>query len=135
MDPLSQTREYQKALETSVACLMINYDKEPNGNERLDWKVIGKPPSLTTVGALTRVQFELVTYPSKLCDPVQLVMVWDGTAYSWFVHPSIPKDVLIGMMEKVKLQILGTLMAHDATTAHKAPPKNRIIGLDGRPIM
>ena len=126
---MSKYRSVTEALESSVAHLVIDYFRDPDGNERFDWKVEGKLPSLTTVGALTRVQFELTTRVSDECELVQLILIWNGTSYSWFVHPSIPRDTLVGMMEKVKIQILGSLMVNDAKKARPG-----VLGLDGRPF-
>ena len=84
---------------------------------------------LTLIGYVTRVQAELQFRSPEPCDLPALVIAWDpvGQAASWFVHPDIPVDPLVGMLEAVKAALVGSRSAQQKAA-------DAILGPDGNPM-
>ncbi len=106
--------------------------KGEDDKELFQWGMIGKMPILTLIGCIVRVQEELSAsfLQPEACPESSLVIAWDDEKreFSWFVHPSIPIDSLVGMLETIKMTILATLAAQQASN------QQMILGPDGRPV-
>ena len=117
------------AQDTPRLVIMFRQDGD---NEMFQWGIVGKVPVLTFVGVITRVQTELpLIEPGDVrhdCPESALVIAWGGGhKFSWFVHPSIPVDSLVGMMEMVKATLVDTHIARSAAA------QQVILGPDGQP--
>ena len=98
--------------------------------EQFQWGMVGSMPILTLVGYIVRVQAELAFRSPDVCNQEALVIAWDSELrkFSWFVHPNIPIDSLVGMLDTIKSTILGSHMARQAAA------QQLILGPDGRPM-
>ena len=103
-----------------------------NGNEEFQWGVVSSIPILTLIGHIKRVQVELIeAAPIMACDQQALVITWDVKARQFwdFVHPDIPVDPLVGMLETIKGALVDSRLAQQA-----AAQRTRIVGPDGQPV-
>ena len=88
---------------------------------------------MTFVGVIARVQAELPLIEPEdaryKCPESALVIAWDEgeRKFHWFVHPSIPVDSLVGMMEMIKATLVDTHIARSAAA------QQVILGPDGQP--
>ena len=114
--------------------LVIKYKHEA-GNEMFDWGVVGELPSLSLVGYIVQLEREI---QAKLyieehdCPEPALVVMWNtkDREFDWFLHPDIPLDPLVGMLELVKTNVLTTYIIRQSQQVQKTA----VLGLDGRPI-
>lgn len=99
-----------------------------NNVETFDWGIVGKAAPLSLVGAITRAQSELFVEPGEACPEPALVIAWvnNSPTSEWFVHPSIPLEPLVGMLEVIKQIIISAVGEQVA--------KHTILGPDGYPI-
>lgn len=113
--------------DTPRLVIMFKRDGE---KELFQWGFIGQIPLLTLVGALIRVQAELTFKAAQECPESALVITWNNEIkkIDWYVHPSIPVDSLVGMIETVKATILAT---HGAK---QLAAQQLILGPDGKPV-
>lgn len=98
--------------------------------EMFQWGMLGEMPILTLVGVIVRVQAELAFRAAEECPESALVIAWDKQhrSFDWFVHPDIPMDSLVGMLETIKATIVSTHMARQMAA------QQVILGPDGRPV-
>lgn len=107
--------------------------KQTGQQENFQWGMIGEMPILSLIGQIIRVQGELPMMepgdPLYNCPERALVLAWDndGRKFSWFVHADIPVTALVGMLETIKMTILGTHMARQVAN------QQVILGPDGQP--
>lgn len=115
--------------------LVISF-KLVDGQEQYGWGMAGSIPLLSLIGTIVRVQGELpLLEPGDTrheCPHPALVIIWDrnNLKCEWFVHPSIPVDSLLGMLETVKLQVVGV----GAAKQQAARQGKMILGPDGSPM-
>lgn len=104
--------EYEKLMTTNPPRLVIVMQPAVQG-EQFGWAMMGNGgiPSLSLIGSLAKVQADLDlsrNEPCHACSDVALVIAWDEgkKQAEWFVHPSIPSEPLLGMIEVVKQMVL-----------------------------
>ena len=132
MDTTKFTNSVEQDTPRMVVAFQCNGDKE-----MYRWGIVGTMPVLSLIGYIGRVQAELDRtcgqYPParRECPEPALVVTWDDAQkqFDWFVHPSVPLDSLLGMLEIVKTALVATHMAH-AQAGHAA-----LVGPDGRPLV
>ena len=112
--------------------LVVMFHSPAPGHERFQWGIVGKIPILSTIGYITYIQAELVLPSQPTCDQLALVIVWDAdrTMFDYFVHPSIPVNSLVGMLELIKAALVDSQMAQ-----HVRNQQVGLCGPDGQPIM
>ena len=112
--------------------LVIMY-REVDGKEQYQWGVVGAIPIMNLIGAIVRFQAELPSHewPYEECPESALVITWNKESgkFDWFVHPDIPVDSLVGMLETVRMTIVNTHIARQA-----AAQQVRLLGPDGQPF-
>lgn len=101
-----------------------------NGKEQFKWGAVGAIPTLSLIGAIIRVQMELFTTAGEECPEPALVIAWDMATrrFEWFVHPSIPIEALVGMLEAVKITVMNGQQG-------SGKPAQGILGPDGMPMI
>lgn len=91
--------------------LVITYQVVDN-QERLGWGVVGIIPALSLIGGIIRVQTELFLKGHTVapCPDSALCMTFDPMTkrVDWYMHPAIPREVIAGMLEQVKLIVIGS---------------------------
>lgn len=132
-DPTVTTTKFIDVVKQDTPRLVVTFGHE-GGHERFQWGIIGAMPILSLIGCVVRVQAELpLLEPSDDrydCPESALVIVWDGARFHWFVHRDIPADSLVGMLETIKLSIIGSNLAQQ-----QAAQGVGLVGPDGRPLM
>lgn len=107
--------------------------KRDGDRELFQWGTVGDIPILTLIGYISRVQAELpLLEPGderRDCPESALVIVWDreNNRLNWFVHPDVPADSTVGMLELIKATIVGTHLARHVAA------QQVILGPDGQP--
>ena len=121
-------------IEQDTPRLVVMFKREGD-KEMFQWGMVGALPILTTIGCIVRVQAELSvkeSYEHKGHNTPEsaLVIAWDGeeNEFEWFVHPDIPVDSLVGMLETIKVTLTGSYMARQAAA------QQLLLGPDGRPM-
>lgn len=104
---MNEVSKFEEVVKQDTPRLVVMFKYE-NGTELFQWGVVGQIPSLTTIGAIVRVQSEIYFKAAKECPAPALVITYDPTtkAVDWFIHPSIPIDPMVGMLEKIKSIVL-----------------------------
>lgn len=99
-----------------------------NGAETFRWGMVGDIPNITALGAVAKVQAELYFKAPKQCPAPALVIAYNPASkkVDWFIHPSIPIDLMAGMLEIVKSVIL--------RAGQPKPQGPSILGPDGTPF-
>lgn len=137
--------KFSEIVNNDTPRLVVMFRRPAPDQEQFQWGMIGKMPVITAVGYITRVQAELrLSDSDHNCDEMALVIAWhcptirnciDGTEtklppqFDYFVHPNIPVDSLVGMLETIKAALVGSSMAQQA--------RNQQVGLldgTGNPI-
>ena len=121
--------KYRETVNANTPHLVVSFELVGE-NELFRWGMVGNLPILILVGYIIRVQAELAFRQPEECDDKALVIAWDPEAkkFSWFVHPDIPIDSLVGMLEMVKVTLLSSFMAS------QQKPKSSLFGPDGQPF-
>ena len=85
---------------------------------------------LTLVGFIVRVQAELAFRRPDACDKMALVIAWDTEekVFDYVVDPRIPVDSLVGMLEAVKVTLVGSQLQQQTHQGHN---RSRLFGPDG----
>ncbi len=123
--------DFAEVIATNPQRLVVMFQRGVGGQEEFQWGVVGAIPILSLVGYITRVQTELVIHePLKhsRCPDSALVIVYDNGC-KWFIHPDIPVDSLVGMLEMVKASLIASRMAQQL-----AATQTRIVGPNGQPL-
>ena len=109
--------------------LVVMFGWAGDGSESFQWGIVGKIPLLTLLGCIVRVQGELSFRSPDECDQMALVVTWNEQTRKceWYVHPDIPVDPLVGMLETIKEAILQSLLAR------RAANQKVVLGADGQP--
>ena len=115
--------------------LVVTFQHDVHGNEQFSWGVVGKAPMMTLIGFIVRVQAELAFRAPLPCPEKALVIVWDALdkKFSWFCHPDIPVDSLVGMLEITKTLLVGGQISQQQPP--QQPQKMSLFGPDGQPII
>lgn len=120
-------KKFEEVVTQDTPRLVVMFKVE-NGAEVFGWGMAGSQqiPRLTAIGAITRVQSEVYFKAPKECPAPALVIIYDPVTKKtdWFIHPSIPVDPLVGMLEAIKAKILST----------QQPRGPSILGPDGLAI-
>lgn len=108
--------------------LVVEFTRPAPDQEQFKWGIVGKLPALTLVGFIVRVQAELAFRKPEECDKMALVVAWDAeeNRFEYVVDPRIPIDSLVGMLETIKLSLIGIAQVKD--------DKIGMFGADGRPL-
>lgn len=103
--------------------------KRDGKNETFNWGIVGAIPMLSLAGAVIHVQSELFSSAGEECPEPALVITWDDAqrVFDWYVHPSVPVEPLVGMLELIKNGIISQI-------AKQPVLQQSILGPDGRPI-
>lgn len=121
-------------LKQGTPRLVVQHGRNAAGNHTFQWGVVGMIPIMWLVGIICRVQAELpLLEPGDerhRCPQDALCIAWDEEEQraEWFVHPGIPTDPLVGMLEMVKTVMVGTQLARQQAN------QQLILGPDGRPV-
>lgn len=107
-----------------------------DGRNEYEWGIAGNMPLLETMGAVRRAQIELHSSsefldPANTCPEHKFILAWDSESksFSWFVHPDIDTDSLIGFLDTINLTVGMGLEARRRTAQAQV-----ILGPDGRPM-
>lgn len=121
--------------------LVVKFGMAPNGSERFEWGIVNseKMPPFSLVEMISRVQnklrdstfYSLVGQPDMLCPEPALVIAYVQTEapsrFEWFVHETVPLIATCGMLEMIKVSIIGGSMARQM-------PKQQILLANGNPF-
>lgn len=114
-------------IQQNTPRLVVEFRPE---QDRFGWGIVGQMPILTVVGFLARVQSDLFFRTPPECPEMALVVVWDAETktFDYFVHPAIPVDPLVGMLDAIKMSLIESQFAK---------PQNGIglFGADGKPLL
>ena len=99
-------------------------------------------PGMSLIGAISGVQSALIQVEPlafERCDESALVLAFlkdepAGEQFAWFVHPDIPLEPLIGMLEMIKQTFVGAQMAQMAATQSRILRANGGV-IRGKPII
>ena len=100
------TPKLEDVVQQDTPRLVVEYD-----DNRLKWGIVGNIPFLPLVGYLARVQSDLFFRTPKTCVPSALIVVYDGKDFDYFLHPTIPINSLVGMLEAIKSALLQAIQA------------------------
>ena len=105
--------------------------KQDGLQEQYQWGIVGIMPILSLIGYIGRVQQALIYGGSPDCPESALVIAYDTEiqTFDYFVHPDIPVNSLIGMLDVVKFAIIASRAGQQA-----AAQKVQIYGPDGSPL-
>lgn len=119
--------------DTPRIVVKFQYDGD---KENYTYGIFGKMPVVVLVGFIIRVQAELAFRSPESCDEQELVIEWnkDTKSFSWRVHPSVHIDSMVGMLENVKVMLIGSQMEQMAMQAAESQ-QTGLVGVDGRPIL
>lgn len=122
---------FAEAITTNPPRLVVLFQEGVDGREQFQWGVVGNIPILTLIGAISRIQGELAFRAAEPCDKTAFVLAWDAEdkTTSWFVHPSIPTDPLVGMLETIKEALVVSRLGQCA-----AAQRVQVLGPDGNPM-
>lgn len=125
---------FAEVIATNPPRLVVLFRYNPNtGVEEFQWGTAGgNIPILNTISAIMRVQADLLSnewIPECTNPDPALCIVWgaESKTTQHFVHPDIPTDPLVGMLETIKFALIGSRMGQ-----HQASQKI-ILGIDGKP--
>jgi hypothetical protein len=127
--------KFEDHVKQETSRLVVMFQRPEPKQERFQWGMVGKLPILSLIGCITRAQVEMpLIEPQDVryhCPEKAFVVAWDEAdgVYRWFVHPDIPVDSLIGMLEIIKMALIGTQQARQVQN-QQVP----ILGPDGQPI-
>lgn len=120
-------------IEQNTPRLVVMFQRSSDA-ELYQWGMVGEMPILSLVGCITRVQAELPLLEpydirQRSCPESALAIVWDAKSreFSWFIHPDIPTDSIIGMLETIKATII------DTSKARQIANQQIVLGPDGLP--
>jgi hypothetical protein len=120
---------FAETMATNPPRMVVLFQRGHDGSEQFQWGVVGSIPILTLIGAIAQAQADLLGGDwMPECDKPALVITWvatDRTTYR-FIHPDIPAEPLVGMLETIKSMLVASRMAQHAGA-------NRILGPDGKP--
>lgn len=112
--------------------LVVEYQRQADGSDGFQWGIVGNVPIISLIGAISKVCHDLCVgewSPDMDGTPPALVMVYDQRSreFTYFKHPDIPVDPLVGMLDVIKAMLVDSRLAQQHA-AQKVP----ILGPDGR---
>jgi len=127
---------FKETMATDPPRMVVLFRYGGDGAEQYQWGVVKFIPVLSLIGAIIRVQNELVNgewLPQSTEGEPALVITWDEATkeFSHFLHAEIPTDSLVGMLETIKSMLVDSRIAQH-TAAQRIQP--RILGPNGQPI-
>ena len=125
--------DFTQVIATNLNRFVVMYKNE-EGTDRFQWGIVGAVPILTMVGAIARVQVNIINQQAgweNECPESALVIAFGPTGENiqWFINRGIPVDPLVGMLETIKASIIGSNQAQ-----HVAAQKLQLLGPDGNPM-
>jgi hypothetical protein len=82
----------------------VRYVRDENGDDQFDWGVCGRIGFLELFSAIARTQLILLHEGNvPRCERSALVLEWTGSGYELSMHPDIPIEPLVGMLEIIKV--------------------------------
>lgn len=126
---------YAEVLAQDVPRLTVPFRME-GGHEMFSWDVRGAIPGLKLVGAITRAQGDVFFRALEPCGDSALVITYDPAtrAFAYYIHPDIPLESLVGMLEAIKQTVLSAHMAGNARTNPGPQRRPPLLGPDGQPM-
>lgn len=112
--------------------VVMFFRRGPDGGEQFQWGIVGALPILTLIGYITRVEFNMVNQLAEQrndCPEMALVIAWDGQVFDWWIHREIPVDPMVGMLETIKIALVGS-----ATAQRALAQRTQLLGPDGKPF-
>lgn len=128
--------KFLEAWVKSIPRVVVQWEKGATPDkDKYSTTLQGGMPVSQLVGFLTRVQSELMFRRPDECDELALVVFFDPATMkmSWFVHPSVPVDPLIGTLEVLKATLVGNQLADIAKQQARAA-QNGLVDQFGNPI-
>lgn len=127
---------FTEAMASNPPRLVVLFKRAENGSEQFQWGIVGSIPMISLIGAVVRVQVDLVSrewMPECDNDPSALVIAWDAEyrSASYYVSKDIPLDPLLGMLDCVRTALVGSRLGQQ-TAAQRIEPKH-LYGPDGAP--
>ena len=136
--------DFTDTVKQDTPRLVVLFGRPAPDQEAYQWGIDGKVPILGLIGYITRVQTSLQTYgpwKDQLIEESALVIAWIDCKYvvdsdqppkefKWFVHPDIPVDSLVGMLDTIKVALITSQIAQQARNQQIA-----LLGPDGQPMM
>lgn len=121
--------KFEELVKQDTPRLVVMFKLE-NEKEMFQWGVVGKMPLLSLIGFMSRIQGDVAYGSGIACPQSALVITWDEKrhSFSWYLHPDIPVDSLVGMMEAIKQTLVSSQMARQAAS------QQIILGPVGAPI-
>jgi hypothetical protein len=119
--------KFTETVKQDTPRLVVMFRREGD-KELFNWGIVGSIPILTLVGHIVRTQGDLHLLTFEECPEPALCIAWDDEerVFHRFLHPSIPLDSLVGMLETIKQTILAT------HAARQFAAQQLILGPDGR---
>lgn len=118
--------------------LVVTFQRPAPDQENFQWGIAGSVPLIVLIGKIVRVQADLPMLepgaPEYAIPESALVISWDGKAFHYLVHPSIPVDSMIGMLEMVKMALITSQAAQQARNQQIMPRRQPLLGPDGQPM-
>lgn len=129
---------FENSVKDDTPRLVVMFRRGPDGGEQFQWGVVGAMPILTLIGYIARIQSDLVNELAEernSCPHLALVVartegeVMPLRTWDWWVHPDIPVDPLVGMLDTIKAALI------DSRTAQQAlAQRTQLLGPDGKPF-
>lgn len=125
--------KFEDVVTEDTPRLIVQHHCESGTNEeQYQWGIVGSIPILNLIGTIVRIQTELVCqfHEPEQCPEMALVIAWHGDkrTVTWFIHPDIPIDSIVGMLDTIKATITATHKARQMAA------QQVILGPDGRPM-
>jgi hypothetical protein len=123
--------DFAEVMKTNPPRLVILHQFGENKEDQFQWGIVGTIPILTLIGALTSAEVMIATEKTmQECFKQAFVIAFDRDNNPvYFVHPSIPKHSLLGMVSLIKATVIGGRIAQQA-----ANQRTTIVGVDGKPM-
>lgn len=122
---------FEEVVQQDTPRLVVEHKRE-NGKDLFSWGVVGGIPLTALIGRIVRVQAQIVGDSwIQECEHQALVIVWDDRAkdFEVFCHPGIPEDDLVGMLDMVKMTLIGSFQARQL-----ASQQFPLLGPNGQPM-
>lgn len=125
---MNDIERYNSIVKPTTPRLVFDYECEEGGKESLKWGMHGLVPTQLLIAAMIRAQVKLSegnmhTNWFERCPETKLVIAWpsmDPTVnlpvpvkhhkLLWFLHPSVPMEPLLTMLEVAKSTILASML-------------------------
>lgn len=139
---------FDETVKNDTPSLIVMF-RTSNGREEFQWGMKGNLPLLGLIATIIHAQNELLRsdtwegyeWMDRECQQEALVITWDdeNKNYDWFLHRNTPAYSMVGMLERVKTQLINTSIAREQQQQQqhvaKLPPMPRLVGPDGRPLI